>query len=311
MQNMDNIKIAGKSIRLEPSAVDVIKKLWIGLRAEFEVCQFAMNDCKLLLLRAKEGANYSPLQCSKIAQRVEALTQISAVFYFDNMATYERDRLVAKNVYFIVSDKFAYLPTLLANRRMSNRLASKRLLPSTQYLILLHLQQNSLDGMSIKDIAEVAPYKYATIAKSVQQLNALGLVELSMDTKRTKRLRFALSNQELWEKAQKHFINPIKQVGYLPERLYEGVIGGIDALSHYSMLVGEETPARVFTVDEAKKPNLQLLPLEDIQRVEVWKYPPIASDGYVDKLSLYLTLKDDTDPRVEKELETIINEMPW
>lgn len=308
---MDSIKIAGKSIKLERPTTDIINKLWLGLRAEFDIYQFAMNDYKLLLLCAKDSVSFPPSQRSKISQRVEALTQTTAVFYFDNMPTYERDRLVNKGVYFLVSDKFAYLPTLLANRRLGNNVISKHLLPPTQYLLLLHLQQNSLDGKSINDIAEITQYKYATIAKSIQQLNALGLVELRIEANRSKRLQFTLSNQELWKKAQKHLINPIKQVGYLSERLDEGFIGGIDALSHYSMLVGEDVPTRIFTVDEAKKLDLETFPIEDMQRIEVWKYPPITSDGYVDKLSLYLTLKDDTDPRVEKELEAIINKMPW
>lgn len=308
---MDNIRIAGKSIRLERPTTDISNMLWLGLLAEFDIYQFAMNDSQLLLLCAKENTSYPPLQRSKIAQRIEALTQIPAVFYSDNMPTYERDRLVNNGVYFVVSDKFAYLPTLLSNRRLSSRAISKQLLPSTQYLLLLHLQQNSLDGKSLNDIAEITPYKYATIAKSVQQLNALGLVELSIDSSRRKRLHFMLSNHELWERAQSHLINPIKQIGYLAEPLKEGFVGGVEALSYYSMLAGEDVPTKIFTLDEAKRLGLKTSLMEDLQRIEVWKYPPIASDGYVDKLSLYLTLKDDTDPRVEKELETIINEMPW
>jgi hypothetical protein len=49
--------------------------------------------------------------------------------------------------------------------------------------------------------------------------------------------------------------------------------------------------------------------------VEVWKYPAIrvkdASQQYVDKLSLALSLKDDVDPRVESEVERMINELQW
>ena len=35
----------------------------------------------------------------------------------------------------------------------------------------------------------------------------------------------------------------------------------------------------------------------------------IGQHEYVDRLSLYLSLRDDNDPRVEKELENIINEI--
>ena len=44
-------------------------------------------------------------------------------------------------------------------------------------------------------------------------------------------------------------------------------------------------------------------------KIEVWKYPPIIADeGFVDRLSLALALKNDEDPRVHKEVERIIEE---
>lgn len=49
--------------------------------------------------------------------------------------------------------------------------------------------------------------------------------------------------------------------------------------------------------------------LRDEQRIEIWSYPPLSVNGVVDELSLYLTLKDDEDPRVEKELENMMNKI--
>lgn len=308
---MDNIIVAGKKTQLDKPASDITKNLWLGLLTEFDIYQFAMNGHQLLLLAAKESVNYSPLQLSNIADRIEQSVQIPAVFYFSNIPTYERDRLVDKGVYFVVSDKFAFVPTILANRRLSNNVIPTQLLPSTQHLLLMHLQRRSLDGMTIKEIAEIAPYKYSTLAKSAQQLAALGLAEFKTDGNRNKLLNFIPDKCELWERSQPYLSSPIKQSGYIEESLNRGLIGGIEALSHYSMLTGEDNPTRVFTIDESKDLKNELSKFEDIQRVEIWKYPPVEEEGYVDRLSLYLTLRDDTDPRVQKELETTINEMPW
>ena len=49
--------------------------------------------------------------------------------------------------------------------------------------------------------------------------------------------------------------------------------------------------------------------------VEVWKYPPVGlkddKHEWVDRLSLAISLKDDEDPRVEGEVERLINETEW
>ena len=41
--------------------------------------------------------------------------------------------------------------------------------------------------------------------------------------------------------------------------------------------------------------------------IEIWKYEPVGSSNkFVDKLSLALSLQDDIDPRVNKEVEQLI-----
>ena len=47
--------------------------------------------------------------------------------------------------------------------------------------------------------------------------------------------------------------------------------------------------------------------------IQVWKYNPkmLSTEGVVDKLSLYLSLKDNDDERIQIELDRLINEMSW
>ena len=48
-------------------------------------------------------------------------------------------------------------------------------------------------------------------------------------------------------------------------------------------------------------------------RIETWKYAPaLLSDGNaVDPLSLYLSLKDSPDERVQSELADMMENVPW
>ena len=308
---MDNLIIAGKRVALKAISDDQKRKLWLGLLAGFDLFVFEWEESHLLLLVGKNQYHATPAHSKNISTKIFKVLGMEAVFYYDGMPTYERDRLVDKGVYFIVGTKFAYMPHLLANRLMSNDLQHESLFPSSQYLLLYHLQEQSLEGTTIQELTEMLPYKYVTIAKSVRQLAALGLADISSIDIRTKQLSFNRDNRQLWIDALKYMVSPIKHEGYLSCEVRIGKIGGVEALSHYSMLVGEEIPTKVLTVAESKELSTQLSRIEDIQRIEIWKYPPISSDNYVDRLSLYLTLRDDNDPRVQKELETMLKGMQW
>ena len=96
----------------------------------------------------------------------------------------------------------------------------------------------------------------------------------------------------------------------------QGVVGGINALSHYSALNPERMQTKVIYDPEFRKakeagalPELNIL--DGSTRIEVWKYPPVIEkvDGFVDRLSLVLSLGEDDDPRVEKEIELMIDRL--
>ena len=309
---MKEITIAGQRIELKELSIQDKKGLWLELIANFNMMQFEFNGQFMLLLVAKGEMDYTNVQRRKISERIESVKHIPAVFYFDNLLTYERDRLVEQGVYFIVADKFAFVPTLIINRLSTKSEIKELFYPSTQYILLYHLQIESLDGLSLKELEDKVPYKYKTIAKSIKQLEALGLV--SLEGSRNKKLVFELSGKELWDKASTNLIDPIKSIEYTSDVFPEGDIGGISALSHYSMLVPEDVPTRVLTAEwvrEHKYSIPELHSFEDTQRIEIWKYPPSGTSGYVDKLSLFLTLKDDNDPRVEKEIAIMMNKIKW
>lgn len=309
---MKEITIAGQRIELKELSIQDKKGLWLELIANFNMMQFEFNGQFMLLLVAKGELDYTNVQRRKISERIESVKHIPAVFYFDNLLTYERDRLVEQGVYFIVADKFAFVPTLIINRLSTKSEIKELFYPSTQYILFYHLQIESLDGLSLKELEDKVPYKYKTIAKSIKQLEALGLV--SLEGSRNKKLVFELSGKELWDKASTNLIDPIKSIEYTSDVFPEGDIGGISALSHYSMLVPEDVPTRVLTAEwvrEHKYSIPELHSFEDTQRIEIWKYPPSGTSGYVDKLSLFLTLKDDNDPRVEKEIAIMMNKIKW
>ena len=95
-------------------------------------------------------------------------------------------------------------------------------------------------------------------------------------------------------------------------------IGGDTALSNYTMLSESNRKTYVIGKDEFRslKTSGALKGLDkkygDI-RIEVWLYNPLilSENKNVDKLSLYLSLKQEEDERFKGALEDLINEIQW
>ncbi len=94
----------------------------------------------------------------------------------------------------------------------------------------------------------------------------------------------------------------------------------INALAHYSRLNPDEERMLAMTAKEYGELNKAEAFVGQNQYdgnyiIEVWKYQPLIQNEdagvYVDKLSLVLSLKEEDDPRVEGEVEYIIERMVW
>jgi len=116
---------------------------------------------------------------------------------------------------------------------------------------------------------------------------------------------------------------PVQKKVYLGqgEGLPMGICAGLSALSRKTMLAEPKTPVvAIFKKDwrNLEENNIMTFIPESAREmaqleVEVWQYDPslLATDNTVDSLSLYLSLQDMKDQRVEGELEKIKDDLKW
>lgn len=291
-----------------------IKGISLELRTSFVFFKTEIAGQGIILLKPKYALErYTPKTCAKMAEMVSRGNSLPCAFWFDALDFNQRTRLMEKNVYFVVSGKYAYLPGLAMDGRNERKTATELTAPA-QYVLLYHMQAKSLEGRSSKELAEIMPYKYLTLTLAIQVLQDLELCTLVVDANKEKRLHFELNGNALWEKALPLLKSPLKKSFFCDsvkdEKFYPQ--GGVNALAHYSMLVPDTitTLVAVERTETVKQDNFERINSWDgSYKIEVWKYPPIVADeGFVDRLSLALTLKNDEDPRVHKEVERIIEE---
>ena len=143
------------------------------------------------------------------------------------------------------------------------------------------------------------------MSRIARELQILGVAEIGVN-KRNKFLQFDTDRKALWKKAQPYFINPVwKRIRV--KNLPEGVaLAGISALAEYTNLNDDIVKTRAVYYKDIDIKSIEVFEFEG-EFLELWKYRPlIRKTGIVDKLSLYLALKDDWDPRVQSELSNMM-----
>lgn len=321
MQMDKQVNIAGQKIAFSERPSENLKGINVGEKIAFNFYDGSFRGVDMLFVEPKRQ-NPTPRNCQMYAGRFDKIFGLPVIFLLHPAPAYERERLLQKNIFFVMSDKYANLPMLVALERVSNRKTSERITPVAQYILLYHLQIDSLENMSAKEIAKMVPYSYESVTLGISCLEDLGLAEKIPLNAKSKAIHFEMEGKELWDKAQPLLLNPIEKTIYCDgidcERDF--TVCGINALSHYSHLNPDReqwimTSAREYremiNSGELANPN----EFDGNIILEVWKYPPVApideTPQWVDKLSLVLSLQDDHNPRVEKEVEYIIDTMQW
>jgi len=308
----------GFQTELVPIQRNKLKGLNADLLVRFDYYHTVFNQKELSVIQSKNEESLTPLKYRKITDQVEKITGMPVAVLMEAPPYYKRERFISQGVYFIVSDKYAFLPSLIANVRVKEKgRQPMKLIPAAQYFLLYYLLENKdCKEFTIRELERILPYNYLAISRAIINLENLQLCKVIKDSDGTKNIFFEYTKRELWEKSQKFLSSPVKKILY-SDKMQEDTfsISGINALSHYSRL-NPETYDTIAVWDRLFSGlSIQYNEIEGIYKIEIWKYPtfmPHQSDKkIVDKLSLYLSMKDDPDARVEKELEKLIENMPW
>ena len=321
MVKMKEIAILGRPIQLQERSKAQMEGATIGDLLTYKFYDGEFHGMPLLFAEPK-GKVATPRCLSVTANNLTSSLQLPIVFLLPACPAYERQRLIDKDVYFVVSEKYVHLPMLLANERVRKTKQAKTLTPVAQYLLLYHLQIGSIEGMAARDIEDKIPYSYASITLGLTCLEDLGLCKKVAEASKRKVIHFGMKGMNLWEQAQPFFVNPVE------ERIYcDGLLSddsfpecGINALAHYTRLNPDPERTIMMSVKQLRnfKSSEALVRPNEFDGniiIEAWKYPPVTATGvkaeWVDKLSLAISLREDEDPRVEGEVERLINETEW
>ena len=154
-----------------------------------------------------------------------------------------------------------------------------------------------------------------SISRAARVLERAGLIQRSKDGRR-RHLHVHGDPRAVWDRAQSQLRSPVRARSTVPVADLEGALdAGETALSQRTMLA--PPPTRTVAVSagvwsrhgtrHGDRAHLDAIDEPGTMMVEVWTYPPTSlSRGHaVDPLSLYLSLRDHVDDRVEQARDTL------
>jgi DNA-binding MarR family transcriptional regulator len=279
------------------------------------------TDC-VLMADTGEGEQ-APAVISKQVDQVRSRHDVEVVYVRHAVTSYNRKRLIDQKVPFIVPGNQMYLPSLgIDLREHLKRLREKRPVfsPSTQALLLHVLWKKETDTTTPAVLAQQLGYSAMTMTRAFDELETAGIGEHSVRGKE-RHLHFAESGKPLWEKVLPYLNTPVRKRLYVASSMQprNGSLAGQSALARYTLLSEPKIQVFAFSPYEWKTQIQQNKSIElaapepGAFEIELWKYSPahVAQEGTVDRLSLYLSLKDSADERVQSALDVLLGEMEW
>lgn len=195
--------------------------------------------------------------------------------------------------------------------RNKSKVMPNKMPPVAQMLVIYHIVKSPIDGFNTSEIAELVGLAYPTINVALRWLEANNIITLVGG--KQKSVQIVLNKMDLWNKSLPLMSSPIERTLFADIKPTGSLMSGETAMGHYTMLA--EPTTTVVAIDKTTaKENAAIMNKRygDI-KVEVWKYSPtfLSEIGIVDKLSLYLCMRDSDDERVQLECDTLIKGMKW
>ncbi|MCZ2459678.1 MAG: MarR family transcriptional regulator [Chitinophagales bacterium] len=332
------LKYIEETLGIQPTVAPIAKsymdRLPMYIHETFKLYRTNLFNTEIILAELKNEGELSIQQTEKQVQQVKNQFNQKVVVILENVQAYNRKRLIEKGINFIVPGKQLYMPDLLIDLREGYvnpkaKPKNETLLPSAQFLLIYHIihrnQQWKLEEYSFKEIAKKLGYTPMAITNAIDNLKYHELIEV--EGEKEKFIRFSHEIHELWNIAmeRKLLANPVLKTVFVDEKPKNLFLlrCNASALPEYTDL----NPSRqeYFAIEKTvfyglQKSNALVNPNEYEGRyaLEVWKYNPLTlvdelpnDMAVVDPLSLYLSMKESRDERIEMALEQILEKFIW
>lgn len=293
--------------------------IFLGQEYDFHLITVLGTSCVVAIAKEEN----SPAIVAKHLKTVREKWDGPCIYVCEGVSSYNRKRLIEHRIPFVVPGNQVYFPDLGIDLREyfhKKFTRAKHLSPSTQLVVIFALIHSDKEKFIPSELAKELGVSAMTMTRAFDELESLEIATIQ-EKGRERWLIFKKTGKALWEQVKSLLRDPVRKRIWLRQKKGSGlgIRSGLSALSDSSMLGEPDIP--VYALDAKAWKNLrQTHTVEEIpsgdgadMELEIWIYNPklFARDGLVDPFSLYLSLKEIKDERVEAALDQLMEKIKW
>ncbi len=315
---------AGEQFVVEELPKSALRGLPLYLAHSYMTLVTRLYNRDLILLLWKDDKAPTPRNAKKDLQAFRDHLQKEVALVMNRIPAHKLKRFRDAQIPYIVPDRHLYLPMFLLEHidytpRTSNLNGQTSSLEwSAQVLLLRHLLFQDAENQKLVDLAAELGYSAMSMSKARNSLAGLKLCEIKAEG-RLRTIRFPDERRTLWARSLPHLRSPIKQEHFVKRVDVELPHAGVSALARETSLGDDIVPCRAVSTKEfvkLKDAGKIIFAEEEYlaeMRVEEWHYDPrrLTRTDTVDRLSLYLSIKEHPDERVQIALRETMERFPW
>ena len=310
-----------QSFYINVSVEKIALTLPISFEKRYQYAKMKFHKESFLLIKEKRRGSLNSFVTQ--ARTMGRKASMDVILVFSKLSDNEKKQLLQARVPFVDFKGNLFFPPLgLALNANDDVEVFKELTPSEQLTWIAFLLTKGQKVVDVDLLSQITGLPNSTIYRCLRTFKTLNWLN-----KPNKLYTYTASKKELFLKSESFLFNPIKKRLLLSDFDLNKIqsdsrllYGGTYALSYLTFLAeSDENSSYVISQRQFNKLSLPLSQhILEGKVLEIWRYSPFVSEfwndfketqdrQFVDPISLYLTLKDDDDPRVEEEIEALKN----
>ena len=261
-------------------------------------------------------------QILKHIKQIKKLTDLPIVLFYKEITRYRRKSLIENGIGFVIEDGQMYLPFLGLDlkKAQENVVQEVKNFTTPAQVAYLYFLYHEEDVVNTTEFAEKMGFNLMTASRALNDLYHANLITyvIGGKTGRSKEYR-RITDPDYFLKGRAYLKTPVKKIIFAKTKPLGALTAGLKALADLSMINPPGHPVMAIERNQVNKEQIEIVNnkdlIKDTQLVELqlWDYDPklFSDKNHVDLMSLYASLKEETDERVLQALEEVLQGEPW